>query len=62
MLTCLGSQIHIYVRMPGKLFATRFSILNLDCVHFVVIHLTSCLTAIKNHAIKYCTTAYERNG
>ena len=24
--------------------------------------LTSCLTAIKNHAIKYCTTAYERNG
>ena len=26
------------------------------------IHLTSCLTAIKNHVIKYCTTAYERNG
>ena len=24
--------------------------------------LTSCLTAIKNHAIKYCTTFYERNG
>ena len=24
--------------------------------------LTSCLTAIKNHVIKYCTTAYERNG
>ena len=24
--------------------------------------LTSCLTAIKNHAIKYCTTVYERNG
>ena len=23
--------------------------------------LTSCLTAIKNHAIKYCTTVYERN-
>ena len=26
------------------------------------IHLTSCLTAIKNHVIKYCTTVYERNG
>ena len=26
------------------------------------IPLTSCLTAIKNHVIKYCTTVYERNG
>ena len=25
-------------------------------------HLTSCLTAIKNHVIKYCTTVYVRNG
>ena len=24
--------------------------------------LTSCLTAIKHHVIKYCTTVYERNG
>ena len=24
--------------------------------------LTSCLIAIKNHVIKYCTTVYERNG
>ena len=24
--------------------------------------LTSCLTAIKNHVIKYCTTVYEKNG
>ena len=24
--------------------------------------LTSCLIAIKNHVIKYCTTIYERNG
>ena len=23
---------------------------------------SSCLTAIKNHVIKYCTTVYERNG
>ena len=24
--------------------------------------LTSCLTAIKNHVIKYCETVFERNG
>ena len=24
--------------------------------------LTSCLTVIKNHLIKYCTTVYENNG
>ena len=24
--------------------------------------LTSCLTAIENHVIKYCTTVYERKG
>ena len=24
--------------------------------------LPSCLIAIKNHVIKYCTTVYERNG
>ena len=24
--------------------------------------LTSCLTLIKNHVIKYCTTDYEKNG
>ena len=26
------------------------------------IPLTSCLTSIKNHVIKYCTSVYERNG
>ena len=30
----------------------------LSCLNF----FTSCLTAIKNHVIKYCTTVYERNG
>ena len=30
----------------------------LNCLFF----LTSCLTAIKNHVIKYCTTVCERNG
>ena len=28
----------------------------------VSILLTSCLTGIKNHVIKDCTTVYERNG
>ena len=31
-------------------------------VQLLSILLTSCLTAIKNHVIKYCTTVYERNG
>ena len=35
-------------------------VLLLILVH-VSILLTSCLTAIKNHVIKYCTTVYERN-
>ena len=35
----------------SRFIATELSIL-----------LTSCLTAIKNHVIKYCTTVYERNG
>ena len=30
----------------------------LSCLFFFI----SCLTAIKNHVIKYCTTVYERNG
>ena len=28
----------------------------------LTILLTSCLTAVKNHVITYCTTVYERNG
>ena len=24
--------------------------------------LTSCLTAIRNHVVKYCETVFERNG
>ena len=29
---------------------------------FWVISHGTCLTAIKNHVVKYCTTVYERNG
>ena len=30
-------------------------------VQILSIRLTPCLTAIKTHVIKYCTTVYERN-
>ena len=30
------------------------------CTTELSILLTSCLTAIKNHVIKYCTTDYEK--
>ena len=30
--------------------------------YWVVIILTACLTAIKNHVIKYCETVFKRNG
>ena len=40
-----------FIANSGACTTTEFSIL-----------LTSCLTAIKNHVIKYCTTVYERNG
>ena len=36
-------------------------VLLLILVHLSIL-LTSCLTAIKNHVIKYCTTVYERKG
>ena len=36
---------------PSSCTTTQLSIL-----------LTSCLTPIKNHVIKYCTTVYERKG
>ena len=36
--------------------------INRICLLILVHFLTSCLTAIKNNVIKYCTTVYERNG
>ena len=38
-----------FIAYSGACTTTELSIL-----------LTSCLTAIKNHVIKYCTTVYER--
>ena len=40
-----------FIANSGSCTTTELSIL-----------LTSCLTAIKNHVIKYCTTVYEKFG
>ena len=47
--------------LPKTMFFSIFA-LTLIKVTELSILLTSCLTAIKNHVIKYCTTVYERNG
>ena len=46
-------------KQPYKL---RFVANSSACTTTESILLTSFLTAIKNHVIKYCTTVYERNG
>ena len=44
-------------------YKSRFIAYSIACTTTELsILLTSCLTAIKNHVIKYCTTVYERNG
>ena len=40
-----------YIAYSGSCTTTKLSKL-----------LTSCLTVIKNHILKYCATVYERNG
>ena len=47
-------------KLPYK---SRFIANSSSCTTIeLYILLTSCLTAIKNHVIIYCTTVYERNG
>ena len=47
-------------KRPSK---SRFNANSSSCITTELsILLTSCLTAIKNHVIKYCTIVYERNG
>ena len=43
-------------------YKTRFIAYFSSCTTELYILLTSCLTTIKNHVIKYCTTVNERNG
>ena len=47
-----------YINSP----INRVLLLILVHVQLLSILLTSCLTAIKKHVIKYCIKVYERNG
>ena len=50
-------------KLHKRPYKSRFIANSSACTTTVLsILLTSCLTAIKNHVIKYCTTVYERNG
>ena len=48
-------------KLHKRPYKSRFIANSSSCTE-VSILLTSCLTAIKNHVIKYCTKVYERNG
>ena len=63
-LSCLLMRtIASFLRYTGKRpYKSRFIANSSACTTTELsILLTSCLTAIKNHVIKYCTTVYERN-
>ena len=50
-------------KLHKRPYKSRFIANSSSCTTIELsIHLTSRLTAIKNHVIKYCTTVYERNG
>ena len=54
------TKLHKLHKRPYK---SRFIANSSACITTELsILLTSCLTAIKNYVIKYCTTVYERNG
>ena len=55
--------IHWLPKLHKRPFKSRFIVSSSSSTSTELsILLTSCLTAIKNHIIKYCTTVYERNG
>ena len=57
------STIYWLPKHNKRPFKSRFIANSSSCTTIKLsICLTSCLTAIKNHVIKYCTTVYERNG
>ena len=60
------SKLHTLYWLPKlhkRLYKSRFIANSSACTTTELsILLTSCLTVIKNHVIKYCTTVYERNG
>ena len=50
-------------KLHKRPYKSRFIANSISCsTTELSILLTSCLTAIKNHVIKYCATVYERNG
>ena len=50
-------------KLHKRPYKSRFIANSSSCTtNELSIHLTSCLTTIKNHVIKYCTTVRERNG
>ena len=51
-------------KLHKRPYQSRFSAYSSACTttELSILWTTSCLTAIKNHVIKYCTSVYERNG
>ena len=50
-------------KLHKRPYKSRFIAISSACTTTELsILLTSCLTVIKNHVIKYCITVYERNG
>ena len=50
-------------KLHKRPYKSRFMANSSECTTTELsILLTSCLTAIKKHVIKYCTTVYEGNG
>ena len=50
-------------KLHKRLYKSRFMANSGACTTAELsILLTTCVTAIKNHVTKYCTTSYERNG
>ena len=57
------SKLPTLYLLPKRPYKSRFIAYPSACTTTELsIILTSCLSAIKKHVIKYCTTDYERNG
>ena len=62
-LVCLLPTLYWLPKLHKRPYKSRFIVNSSSCTTTELsLLLTSCLTAIKNHVIKYCTTVYERNG
>ena len=60
---CKLPTLYWLPKLHKRPFKSRFIANSSACTTTELsILLTSCLTAIKNHVIKYCTIVYERNG